>query len=241
MVGLRNAGAVPGALNTAVVGSAPALATWHELTPPQAGNPTAPAGKEVHGAGVQIAGGAITDITAFMRDRLFPATDDFVNDAGSNALPTQAVNVNVPAQWAAVLKTVARGVEGEPLMYESLDLGDRSMFEAYDAIASAIPNLPPIGSIGNINAAMRAVCRRILNALGRQEALFALDAAIGRAERLIYIETPAIDGEAIDADGANLAWLDTLTTRLGARPGLHVGVPLCVPRELLPGTPPPLS
>ena len=86
---------------------------------------------------------------------------------------------------------------------------------------------------------MRAVCRRILNALGRQEALFALDAAIGRAERLIYIETPALDGEAIDADGASLAWLDTLIARLGARPGLHVA--LCVPRELLPGTPPPLS
>lgn len=237
LVGLRNAGSAAGAVNIAVVGSAPALATWHELTPAQAGNPTAPAGKEVHGAGVRITGGAITDIADFMRDRLFLATDDLINDAGSNALPAQLINA--PAQWAAVLKTVARGVEGEPLMYEWLDLGDRSMFDAYDAIAAVIPNLPPIGSIGNINAAMRAVCRRVLNALGRQEALFALDAAIGRAERLIYIETPAIDGEAIDADGANLSWLDTLIARLGARPGLHVA--LCMPRELLPGTPPPLA
>jgi hypothetical protein len=238
-VALRNAGSAAGAVNIAVVGSAPALAVWHELPPMQAGNPTAPAGKEVHGAGVQITGGAITDVADFMRDRLFPATDDLINDAGSNTLPTQVVNVNAPAQWAAVLKTVARGVEGEPLIYEELDLGDRSMFDAYDAIAAAIPNLPPIGSIGNVNAAMRAVCRRILNALSRQETLFALDAATRRAERLIYIETPAIDGEAIDADGVNLAWLDTLIDRLEARAGLHVA--LCVPRELLPGTPPPLS
>jgi hypothetical protein len=239
LVGLRNAGSATGAVNIAVVGSAPALATWHELPPMQAGNPTAPGGKEVHGAGVQITGGAITDVADFMRDRLFSGTVQLVADAGANALPTQTVNVNAPAQWAAVLKTVARGVEGEPLLYEGLDLGDRTLFDAYDAIAAVIPNLPPIGTIGNINSAMRAACRRILNALGRQEALFALNAAIARAERLIYLETPAIDGEAVDADGANLSWLDTLTARLEAQPGLHVA--LCVPRELLPGTPAPLN
>jgi hypothetical protein len=235
LVGLRNAGSAAGAANIAVVGSAPALATWHELLPAQAGNPTAPGGKEVHGAGVQITGGAITDVADFMRDRLFPATDALVADAGTNALPTQTIAA--PAQWAAVLKTVARGVEGEALVFEALDLVDRTLFDTYDAIAAAIPNLPPIGTIGNINAAMRAACRRVLNALGRQEALFALNAAIARAERLIYIETPAIDSEAVDADGAQLAWLDTLTARLTARPGLHVA--LCVPRELLPGTPAP--
>ncbi|MBL8999222.1 MAG: hypothetical protein JNL44_18270, partial [Gemmatimonadetes bacterium] len=97
LVGLRNAGSAAGAVNIAVVGSAPALATWHELTPAQAGNPTAPGGKEVHGAGVRITGGAITDIADFMRDRLFPATDDLINDAGSNALPAQLINA--PAQW----------------------------------------------------------------------------------------------------------------------------------------------
>ena len=238
-VGLRNAGSAAGAVNIAVVGSAPALAPWHELPPALAGNPGAPGGKEVHGAGVQITGGAITDVADFMRDRLFPGTDALVADAANNPLPTQAIAAAPPAQWAAVLKTVARGVEGEPLVFETLDVVDRTLFDAYDAIAAVIPTLPPIGTIGNVNAAMRAVCRRILNGLGRQEALFALDAAIGRAERLIYIETPAIDGEAIDADGAQLAWLDTLIARLDARPGLHAA--LCVPRELLPGTPAPLS
>jgi hypothetical protein len=117
------------------------------------------------------------------------------------------------------------------------------LFDSYDAIydvlVTALPNLPAVSTINNINAALRAACRRILNALGRQEALFALNAAIARAERLVYIETPAIDGEPVNADGAELAWLDTLVDRLEARPGLHVA--LCVPRELLPGTPAPLA
>ncbi|QIG52133.1 hypothetical protein G5V57_33205 [Nordella sp. HKS 07] len=237
LVGLLNAGAGAGAVNIGVVGSAPALASWHELLPALAGNPTAPGGREVHGAGVQITGGAITDIADVMRDRLFAGTPALASDAGSNPLPAQAINA--PAQWAAVLKTVARGVEGEPLVFDALDLADGTLFDAYDNVAAALPNLPPVGAVGNANAALRAVCRRILNALGRQEALFALNAAIGRAERLIYIETPAIDGESVDADGANLAWLDTLIARLGARPGLQVA--LCVPRALLPGTPQPLT
>jgi hypothetical protein len=81
--------------------------------------------------------------------------------------------------------------------------------------------------------------RRIVNALGRQEALFALTTALARAERLIYIETPAIDVEAIDADGAGVTWLTTFTAQLTAKPALRVA--LCVPLELLPGTPSPLK
>ena len=237
-VGLRNAGSGAGAVNIGVVGSAPALAAWHELLPTQAGNPTAPGGKEVHGAGVQITGGTITDIADFMRDRLITDTFALASDAGSNALPTQAINLANAQQWAAVLKTVARGVEGEIGLFETLDLADRSLFDTYDSTGLA-PGLPNIGAMANVNGALRAVCRRVLNGLGRQEALFALNAAIDRAERLIYIETPAIDGEAVNADGANLAWLDTLIARLEARPALHVA--LCLPRELLPGTPQPLA
>lgn len=241
LAGLRNAGTAAGAQHIAVVGSAPALAAWHELLPTQAGNPTAPGGAEVHAAGVQITGGAVTDVADVMRDRLITDTVALIRDAGSNPLPTQTIAA--PAQWAAVLKTVARGVEGEPGVFEAIDLTNRALFDSYDAIfdvlVKALPNLPAVSTINNINAALRAACRRILNALGRQEALFALNAAIARAERLVYIETPAFDGEPVNADGASLAWLDTLVDRLETRPGLHVA--LCVPRELLPGTPAPLA
>ena len=239
LAGLRNAGSAAGAQNIAVVGSAPALAAWHELLPAQAGNPTAPGGAEVHAAGVQITGGAVTDVADVMRDRLITDTVALIRDAGSNPLPTQTIAA--PAQWAAVLKTVARGVEGEPGVFEAIDLTDRALFDSYDKIATALQslNLPAAGGLANINAALRAACRRILNALGRQEALFALNAAIARAERLVYIETPAIDGEPVEAGGTALAWLATLVDRLDNRPGLHVA--LCVPRELLPGMPAPLA
>jgi hypothetical protein len=230
-----------GANPAAVVGSAPALATWHELLPTQAGNPAAPGGPEAHGAGAQLTGGAATDAAEFVRDRRFAASDALVNDAVTNPLPANATAA--PAQWAAVLKTVARGVEGEPGLYEGFGLGGDALFDAYDDAVAWFRNLPtpvtlpPPGS--NAAAGLRAVNRRILGALGRQEALFALDAALRRAERLIYVETPAIDSETVAADGARIAWLATLIAQLGAKPALRVA--LCVPQSMLPGTPPPLA
>lgn len=64
---------------------------------------------------------------------------------------------------------------------------------------------------------------------GRRDAQWALQAAIGRAQRFVYIETPGLGATAASplGDFATDLW-DTLATRLSSTPSLHVTV--CCPQ-----------
>ncbi|HEY8087062.1 MAG TPA: hypothetical protein VIF09_04435, partial [Polyangiaceae bacterium] len=63
----------------------------------------------------------------------------------------------------------------------------------------------------------------------------ALAAAFGRAQDLVYIETPALDGLPHGPDDDPLNLWTTLLNQMSSRKGLHVLV--CVPTLLAPGTP----
>lgn len=169
-------------------------------------------------------------------------------EAAQTVLP-QIAEPAAPGPVVAVLRTVAAGMEGMP----GAGLGattDPNLFPfsrnelALEAwLDSNIPLVP--GGAGNqlraaaagpIDSMTRALDRRILaSAYGAREAMTALMAAIGRAQDLIYVETPAIDAAVVDVDGEALSIWAALMGRMGQRPGLRLV--LCVPSRLGPGTP----
>jgi hypothetical protein len=152
----------------------------------------------------------------------------------------------------AVLRTVAFGLEGLPGVAVAATQGNvfptsrpESDLESWlDNLGAKLPGAPALGAQlrgfagSRIDSMTRALDRRIqTSAYGARDALIALHAAFGRAQDLVYIETPAVDNLAIDTvlNGDNLNLWGRLVQRMTERPGLRVV--LCVPTLLAPGTP----
>lgn len=225
------------------VATTPALRRYHELPPAQAGHVGAPAAPEIHGTGVRLTGDAAIAVAEYVRDRTAPLTTALVAAA---ATPLAAPNTpSAPSLWAAPLRTVAAGVEGE------IGLGAAVMSQGYvfgdilqnieSWITTNFPSISlPTGTTAGAASIARALDRRMLAAgRGSYEAAISLREAFRRAEDFVYIESPAIDGLTFGTgDEAVTVW-QALLDRMNDRRNLVVC--LCVPVRLLPGTPEPLQ
>lgn len=107
----------------AAMATTPALGRFHELLPHQQGHPGAPAAAEIHGTGAALAGAAALPLAEYVRDRRARLTSDLVGEAFDRPFPDLAAPpVGDPAVWVAVLRTAARGSEGEAGMDALADL-----------------------------------------------------------------------------------------------------------------------
>jgi hypothetical protein len=227
----------------AALGAAPGLARYHELLPHQSGHPGAPAAAEHHGAGIFLDGPAAVRLAEHLRDRVNAATPDLATAAGTPfAAQTEPTGARV---WAASLKTVAAGTEGEvnlaPLVRsDNYPFGDtfanvKSWYNGAPRLI-AVPDVPGPGQ----DSARRALDRRALAAgYGCREAATSLKAAFARAEDLIYIETPVLDNSSFGEAGDTLSVWQALLDRLDANKVLRVAV--CVPIQPFFGCPPSLK
>lgn len=238
----------------AYVGSAPALGSCGEILPHQSGHAGAPAGVEVHGTGAVLDTLAASAVGEFTLDRVMKSCISLV--AAAIAAPALPAAAAAPSRWAAVLKTVATGVEGEFGMLAStinyagypFTTGKYTDVQAWynsqmPVDQQAVMLLPPVGagSPGE-KLALRAMHRRVRTAgWGRREAATSLQAAFSRAEQLVYIETPALDMLDVGKVGAGETSFDTvnpiatLIARAKTRPRLRLI--LCLPVRPLPGYP----
>jgi len=228
------------------------------------GHPGVPASIETHGAGSSLSGAPAVAVAEYVRDRTaglgFSYVQTLTDPARSIAIQSELA-VAAEAVTAlpsitdgtgagpvvAVLRTVALGMEG--ISGIGLAATQTNVFPLSQQMSQFSTWLDGIvggtGSAGTLlrsaigaqtDSISRALDRRIMaSAYGAAETLFALLAAIDRAQDLIYLETPAIDQVAIDPSGDNVSLWQHLLARLNTRKGLRVV--LCVPTLLLPGTP----
>jgi hypothetical protein len=238
------AGATAGATDAAAaVGATPPRAVHHELLPHQAGHPGAPADAELHGTGARLDGPAAVAVAEYVRERTAGSTPDL---AALAATPlTEPPEPDAPSPWAAVLRSVGFGVESEPGLPQLITAaGDAYPFgdtlvAIRDWLAARGITLPG-GLDAAANSVVRALDRRMRAAShGLREGAESVRAAIGRAEDLVYIETPAFDDLAFGGADDRLELWETLRERLEARRGLRVLV--CLARRLAPGYPPKLQ
>ena len=225
------------------VATTPAVRSYHELPPAQAGHVGAPASPEIHGTGVRLTGDAAIAVAEYVRDRTAPLTTDLVTAA---ATPMAMPNTPpAPSLWAAPLRTVAAGVEGEiglgaAVMSQGYVFGD-TLQNSESWVNTNFPSITlPTGVTTGAASIARALDRRMLAAgRGSYEAAISLREAFRRAEDFVYIESPAIDGLTFGTgDEAVTVW-QALLDRMNDRRNLVVC--LCVPVRLLPGTPAPLQ
>lgn len=229
------------------------------------GFPTVPASIEVHGAGAALNGLPAVAVAEYVRERTAGMGFDFVRSlseparslavqseialAAEAATPFAAITEGTGAgPVAAILRTGAFGLEGVPgaavgatatdVLFPfgqnlaALEAWLDNQISAGGGAGSALRSAA--GS--NLDSVARALDRRILaSAFGARETLIALMAAIDRAQDLIYIETPALDGMSYDGIGETMSLWTRVMARLGERKGLRVV--LCVPTLLAPGTP----
>lgn len=236
----------------AAVLSAPLLSRYHEFLPHQAGHPGAPAGTDMHGTGVSLDNNAAAAVADSVVQRTAKSTKSLVTDA--TAAPAPPTSPTTPSRWAAVLKTVGAGVEGEiPYFLFKVDLDTFPYDGPYSKVRDwyqtqvlsplgtnipfdlgllpAIPDTDPKASV-----ALRAVSRRILALrYGCREGATSVVAALARAEDFVYIETPALDLLEIGETNDTLGVANTLIQRLLQQPMLCVAI--CVPLEIMPGYP----
>jgi hypothetical protein len=222
----------------AAVLTAPTLGRFHELLPHQSGHPGAPAAPELHGTGAALSGPAAVLVAEHVRERVNASTADLTAAAATPfATPAEPVE---PSAWAAVLKTVAAGTEGE-VQLASLVRSQSYPFDDTFAnkrtwFTSRMIGVPDVSGAANQASAVRALDRRALAAgFGLREAATSLAAAFGRAEDLVYVETPALDDGTLGESGDTVAVWTALRERMDAVPSLRVV--LCVPIALGAGTP----
>lgn len=240
---------VDGTEGRGAVGAVPALSRYHDFLHHRRGNPNAPAAADTHGTGVRVRGPAARLLAEYTRDRTSEHTLDLVERADT-PLPELA-DVDGPALWLAGLRTVAAGVEGEVGLgiladtsiagFDPYPLGD-TWTRVQDWIQNNIGTLPAGlgGTATAVDSIVRALDRRFLAASrGAREGATSLQAAIGRAQDLIYVETPAFDARSFDdGDDAFDLW-STLVQRMTDNRALHLVI--CTPVWLLEGTPAPLQ
>ena len=234
------AAALTGTTADGFVGGVRPLGIHHELLPHQNGHPGAPGDDERHGAGARLRGPAVVSVAEILRDRTAGTTAELAVNA-STPFPHPPPPA-VPSSWAATLRTVGFGVEAEPGLIEALNTVGAQAFPldgTFDDVrqwltAHGVPIPAAAGSAAS--SMLRAVDRRLAGArTGCREAATALTAAFGRAQDLIYIETPALDALTIGTGDAALAVWTVLIDRVTANPVLRVLI--CLPVALAPGTP----
>jgi hypothetical protein len=270
-----------GATLSAAIGSAPGLGIYHELLTHDAAHPNAPGTAEMHGTGARLDGDAAIGIMEAVRDRtaglgfsffsglttdektlVARSTPLLLAEAATTPLPT--VSSTPPADngvWAAVLRTVAPGVEGEGLGFAAKGAVSAGLYPLSGAVATqlhdwlnqAVNSLPSAARTPVNNAlnglhpnelgVQRAFDRRIkASAFGLREAIFSVNAAFSRAENFVYIETPALDNRDSGPTGTGADLVNVWSTLIGQatiRRGLRIIV--CLPLHMVPGTPQPIE
>ncbi|MCA9695050.1 MAG: hypothetical protein KC636_36055, partial [Myxococcales bacterium] len=225
------------------VAPSPALARHHELLPHRQGHPGCPGTEDAHGAGVLVDGPAAIGLAEYVRDRTAASTS-----ALATAADTPLQVPSAPASdslWAVGLRTEAAGVALEVGLDTLLASVTSSSYNFDDTWANkrtwlnnhVDPDIPnTVGQGANEASVVRAVDRRVLtSSFGAREAATSLRAAFARAERLVYLETPALDGLELGATNDKIDLWAALVDRVAARPGLHVVI--CLPYLLGRGTP----
>jgi hypothetical protein len=227
----------------AVAGSTPALGRYHELPPHRSGHPGAPGAIDVHGTGARLTNRAAAALAEFTRDRNNAATVDLARAAATPfAEPAEPPG---PSAWAAPLRTVCAGIEGEAILLrafaDSSDLypvGD-TLDRIFAFLSSKIPGfVPPVVAASAARSVARALDRRVTAAArGGQEAAISLLDQFKNAEDFVYIETPAIENVAFvpEQGGQPVNVVGKLLDRMTERPGLAVII--CVPIRLMPEAP----
>ncbi len=224
--------------NAALAGT-PALARYHELFPHQLGHPGAPGAVDVHGTGVRLTDRAAVALAELVRDRTSPSSIDLAVAAATPFVePTPLAG---PGIWAAPLKTVSAGVEGEAILLQALSLSSVYPFSStlQDAINWFNTNVGiaiPAPAATAASSVARALDRRVLaSAKGAREGAISLQRAISDAQDLVYIETPALDQLTIGPSDDRTEVISKLIARLGENRSLYVV--LCVPVHTMPGAP----
>lgn len=223
----------------AALAATPALGRYHELFPHQLGHPGAPGAVDVHGTGVRLTHRAAVALGELVRDRTEPASFDLATAAATPlAEPTPP---STPGVWAASLRTVSAGVEGEAILLQALSMS--SLYPFSDDLTSALnwwnsnvgAAIPtPIASAAASVA--RALDRRVLaSSKGAREGAVSLQRAIADAEDLVYIETPALDTLTLGPSDDRTEVISKLIARLDENRSLSVVI--CVPIHPMPGAP----
>lgn len=223
----------------AALAATPALARYHELFPHQLGHPGAPGAVDVHGTGVRLTGRAAVALAELVRDRTEPASLDLATAAATPFVePPPPVG---PGAWAAPLRTVSAGIEGEAILLQALALSSVYPFgqELADALgwwSSNVGVTIPLPVVTALASVARALDRRVLaSAKGAREAAISLQRAFADAQDLVYIETPALDTLAIGPSSDRTEVIAKLIARLGENRSLQVVI--CVPVHAMPGAP----
>lgn len=225
---------------TGVIGSTPARAAHHETGLPQLGFAGVPAGGEVHGVGVALAGSVTDQLIQLMLERKSNSLTSFVSQAGNPVTPV--ADAGDTTTWAAVLETTTHGMTGDSLVRAVLAAqpnftAGQSWLALKAQIESATgTSLDPYINTATFdpNVLAAAVDRVILKTKnGVKQFAVAVIEAIKRAEDFIYIETPALD--ALSAEGGMIDLIEAIKTRWTDRSALRVL--LCVPEKYLPGQP----
>jgi hypothetical protein len=254
-----------GSTASAVVGSLPPV-PW-ALEPAAdfcLGHPGVPAAIERHGSGASLSGAPAVAVLEYLRERTaglsFAAVQGLVEPVRSAAIQSElavaaeaATALPVIADGtgagpvAAVLRTVAFGLEGVPGVAAAAQAaGTFPLSQSESALETWLDTTVSVAggagtalrsaAAGPIDSITRALDRRLItSAFGAAETLTALLAAIDRAQDLIYLESPAVDNLVVDSGGESIRLWQRIISRMNTRRGLRVV--LCVPTTLGPGTP----
>ena len=222
----------------AVVAALPLLDRFHELNPARPGRADEPATSEAHGTGARLTGPAALLAAEAATDRRFASTLDLLEATTNNAPPPPPADPAGPGPVAALLRTVASGVEGEPELHAAAALPPQASYPFDGPTAEKIAWLTALG-IGALplpadadadRRFQRFADRRVLAAIkGLSEAGEVAVKLIRPAQRFVYLESSdltALDGEPRDPA---LNVRQALRDRLLANPALHVLV--CLPVE----------
>jgi len=247
----REVAGADGTNDVAALGAAPGRASNHEAPPAQDGHPGVRAADESHGTGVALAGPAAHRPFELLRERAAPDLDTFLTSAAEVAEAASAPTGAGPRTWAAVLETIATNAAGDPALrafvaaFPDTAPGDswEDIRTAIEGAVRSIPGqddfdlLPTLGASLTTEQATqlaRAIDRLLITVRdGRHQTATAMQAAIGRAQDFVYLETPAIDE--LTAAGGDIDLVGALVDRLAAVPALRVVV--CVPKRFVDGQP----
>ena len=224
-----------------LVATTPGRALWHEAPPARLGHPGVSAAPEIHGEGVALAGPAADALRPLADERAAADLVDFVRRAGAPSTPaTEPTGASV---WSAVLETLPANMAGGAVLRAMAALAPSFQpGQSWTALKARIDQA--LGSLGlgtldglidssgfDDDRLATAIDRLLWKTrAGQAQFARAAQAAIDRAEDLIYLQTPAIDTRSAEAGAIDL--VGRIVARMAARPGLCVV--LCVPEGWLP-------
>ncbi|WP_289019760.1 hypothetical protein [Desulfobacter postgatei] len=223
--------------NTGVVGAMPGRAKNHEAAPPQLGHPGVAANAEIHSTGIALAGPAVDSLRPLMEERHASNLAAFLGNVGTPVTPT--ADPGGTTTWSVVLETLTHGVAGDSIIRALLAATPTfAPGQTWTQIKAAINSLPGVDLDSLIDTATfddDALANAVDNLIaktknGATQFATAVQAAIGRAEDYVYVETPALDAQSANSSAINI--VEAIKTRWTARPGLTVI--MAVPEKYLP-------